>query len=66
MEKTEDDVRWNPYSDSLKRRNSAMREILRMVDRPIGEPPSGQAELRTRKLLNNSLLRMIAVIRRVD
>jgi hypothetical protein len=40
MEKIKDDSQWSAYRDSLKRRNGAMRELLRMADKPMGEPQS--------------------------
>jgi hypothetical protein len=47
MEKTKDDGQRSAYSDFLKRRNSTMRELLRMADKPIGEPQPGQPQERT-------------------
>ena len=47
MEKTKDDGQRSAYRDSLKRRNSAMRELLRMADKPMGEPQSDQRQAQT-------------------
>ena len=44
MEKIKDDGQRSAYRDSLKRRNSTMRELLRMADKPMGEPQSGQRQ----------------------
>ena len=44
MEKTKDHDQQSAYRDSLKRRNSAMRELLRMADKPMGEPQSDQRQ----------------------
>jgi hypothetical protein len=42
MEKIKDDGQRSAYRDSLKRRNTTMRELLRMADKPMGAPQSGQ------------------------
>ena len=47
MEKTKDDGQRSAYSDYLKRRDSTMRELLRMADKPIGDPQPGQTQVRT-------------------
>ena len=47
MEKTRDDGRRPAYSDFLKRRDSTMRELLRMTDKPNGDPQPGQPHART-------------------
>ena len=44
MEKTKDDGQRSAYRDSLMRRNSAMRELLRMADNPMGLPQSNQRQ----------------------
>ena len=47
MEKTKDDGQQSAYSDFLKRRDSTMRELLRMADKPIGDPQPGQPQAPT-------------------
>jgi hypothetical protein len=47
MEKTKDDGQRSAYSDFLERRDSTMRELLRMADKPIGDPQPGQTPART-------------------
>jgi hypothetical protein len=47
MEKTRDDGRRSAYSDFLKRRDSTMRDLLRMTDKPSGDPQPDQAPART-------------------
>jgi hypothetical protein len=44
MEKTKADGQRSAYRDSLKRRNSTMRELRRMADKPMGEPQSDQRQ----------------------
>ena len=45
MEMIKDDGQRSAYRDCLKRRNSTMRELLRMADKPMGEPQSGQRQV---------------------
>jgi hypothetical protein len=47
MEKTKDDGQRSAYSDFLKRRDSTMRELLRMADKPIADPQPGQPQAPT-------------------
>ena len=47
MEKTKDDGQRSAYSDFLKRRDSTMREVLWMADKPIGDPQPSQPPAQT-------------------